>query len=305
VNGVYSQVLQDVLHRLDKAYKSFFLRVKRHQKAGFPRFKGRDRYDSFTYPQLGFSLAGNRLQLSKIGNIKVKLHREIMGKVKTLTLRRDAGCWYACFSVEFEPVSLPRNHEAVGIDVGLSAFATLSDGTEIANPRLYQKARAKLRRAQRRVARRKNKKSKRRRKAILLLQKVHRHVFNQRNDFAHKLSHQLIQNFGIIAIEDLNVKGLAAGWLAKSVHDVGWSAFINKLSYKAANAGRTLIAVDPRGTSQTCLCGATVRKLLSNREHVCTECGLVAPRDVVSAQVILQRALGLSVDAPTQCSNAA
>ncbi len=305
VNGVYSQVLQDVLHRLDKTYQSFFQRVQRHQKAGFPRFKGRDRYDSFTYPQLGFSLTGNRLQLSKIGNIKVKLHREMKGSVKTLTLRRDAGCWYACFSVEFEPAPLPRNDKATGIDVGLSAFATLSDGTEIANPRLYQAAQAKFRRAQRRVARRRNKKSKGRRRAILLLQKAHRRVCNQRSDFQHKLSHQIVRDFGIIAIEDLNVKGLASGMLAKSVHDVGWSSFIAKLSYKAANAGRTLIAIDPRGTSQTCLCGATVRKLLSNREHVCTECGLIAPRDVVSAQVILQRALGLSVDALTECSNAA
>jgi putative transposase len=202
-------------------------------------------------------------------------------------------------------VHLPRNSEAVGVDVGLSAFATLSDGSEIANPRWYRAAQAKFRRAQRRVTRRGNKKSKSRRQAILLLQKAHRHVFHQRSDFQHKLSHRLVQQFGTIAVEDLNVQGLASGRLAKSVHDVGWSAFIAKLSYKAANAGRTLLAIDPRATSQTCLCGAAVRKLLSNQEHVCRECGLMAARDVVSAQVILQRALGWSVDALTQCRNAA
>jgi putative transposase len=130
-------------------------------------------------------------------------------------------------------------------------------------------------------------------------------IFNQRSDFHHKLSQQLVQQFGTIAVEDLDVKGLASGMLAQSVHDAGWSAFIAQLSYQAANAGRTLLAIDPRGTSQSCLCAAAVRKLLCNREHVCRECGLIAARDVVSAQVILQGALGRSVDALTQCSNAA
>jgi putative transposase len=151
---------------LDKTYKAFFGRVKRGQKAGFPRFKGRNRYDSCTYPRSGFELGG-KLQLSKIGNIKIKQHREIIGAIKTLTIRREAGCWYACFSVEYEPTKLPHNSDSVGIDVGLEAFATVSDGTRIANHRYYQAAQAKLRRAQRKVARRPNQKSKRRRKATL------------------------------------------------------------------------------------------------------------------------------------------
>lgn len=170
--GVHSQVVQDVLLRLDKAYKAFFRRCKTGQTPGFPRFKGRNRYNSFTYPQSGFAL-NDKLQLSKIGNVKIKQHRKIEGEIKTLTIRRDAGCWYACFSVEFEPTPLPSNDRTIGIDVGLESFAVLSDGTAIENPRYYRKAQAKLRRAQRKVARRPNKRSNRRRKSVLLLQKVH------------------------------------------------------------------------------------------------------------------------------------
>jgi putative transposase len=218
-------VLQDTLRRLDKTYKAFFGRVKRGRKAGFPRFKGRNRYDSFTYPQSGFAL-GAKLQLSKIGSIKIKQHRNIAGESKTLTIRREAGCWYACFSVEYEPTKLPHNRNNIGVDVGLEAFATLSNGTRIENHRYYQAAQAKLRRAQRKVARRANKKSKRRRKAILLLQKAHQHVANQRKDFQHQLAYWLVQHFGMIAVEDLNIKGLSAGILAKAVHDVGWSSFL-------------------------------------------------------------------------------
>jgi putative transposase len=292
VAGVFSQVLQDTLRRLDKTYKAFFARVKRGQKAGFPRFKGRNRYDSFTYPQSGFAL-GAKLQLSKIGSIKIKQHRDIEGEIKTLTIRREAGCWYACFSVEYQPTKLPHNSNNIGVDVGLEAFATLSNGTRIENHRYYQAAQAKLRRAQRKVARRANKKSKRRRKAILLLQKAHQHVANQRKDFQHKLAYWLVQHFGMIAVEDLNIKGLSAGILAKAVHDVGWSSFLTMLAYKAENAGRQVIKVDPKYTSQECpQCHALEKKSLSERVHRC-DCGLTIGRDHAAAFVILGRGLRL------------
>jgi putative transposase len=184
--------------------------------------------------------------------------------------------------------SKPKFDEAIGIDVGLESFAVLSDDV-IENPRLYGQAQAKLRKAQRRVARPK-KGSHRRGKAVFLLRKIHEHIRNQRKDFQHKLSFGIIERYGTIAVEDLNVKGLAGGMLAKSVHDAGWAGFLSMLAYKAESAGRQFMAVDPGGTSQTCLCGASVRKLLSDREHLCTACGLMAPRDHVSAQVILQRA---------------
>jgi putative transposase len=243
------QVLQDTPRRLDKTYQAFFARVQRGQKAGFPRFQGRNRYDSFTYPQSGFALR-TKLQLSKIGNIKIKQHRDIAGTIKTLTIRREAGCWYACFSVAYEPTKLPHNRNHIGIDVGWEAFATLSDGTCIANHRHYQAAQAKLRGAQRKVARRQNQKSNRRRKVILLLQKAHQHVANQRKDFQRQLATQLVRNFGMMAIEDLNIKGLSRGILAKAVHDVAWSSFLNMLAYKAANAGRQVLKVDPKYTRQ-------------------------------------------------------
>lgn len=276
---------------MDKTYKSFFLRVKRHQKAGFPRFKSRRRFGSITFPGYGDGVkrTGNTLRVQGVGEIEVKLHRPVAGKMKTVTVKRECGRWYVCFSVEWEAKPRPALDNAMGIDVGFESFATLSNGETIPNPRWYRTAEAKLRRAQRRVARRKRG-SHRRRKAIALLQKIHARIFRLRNEFQHRHSFDLVRDFGTIIIEDLNVKGLAAGMLSKSVHDAGWSSFLAKLSCKAANAGRQLIAVNPAGTSQTCICGASVRKLLSNREHVCIQCGLIASRDVVSAQVILQRA---------------
>jgi putative transposase len=297
---------QDVLKRLDKAFQAFFRRIKHGEKPGFPRFKSHRRYDSITFPSYGDGnkLLEKHLRVQGVGDIQIKLHRPVNGKIKTVSVKREAGEWYVCFSAECAPKPLPVLNNAVGIDVGLESFAVLSNGESIPNPRWYQKAEAKLRRAQRKVARRK-KRSNRRRKAVQLLQKVHFRIQRLRNEFQHKQSFKIIRDFGAIAVEDLNVKGLAGGMLSKSVQDVGWASFFSKIAYKAESAGRTLIKVNPAGTSQTCICGATVRKLISDREHVCTECGLVAPRDFVSAQVILQRARispsNLNVEAVGSC----
>ena len=291
VGEVHSQVLQDALRRIDKAFRAFFPRCQRGQVPGFPRFRSESRYDSFTYPQAGFKLSG-RLSLSKIGDIKIKLHRAIQGQIKTLSLKRENGMWYACFSCMVEPEPLPANDRAVGLDVGLLSFVTWSDGQRMGNPRLFQKAQKRLRRAQRRVARR-EKFSKRWKKAVRLVAKVHRKVFNQRNDFQHQLSRKIVNNYGIIFVEDLNVKGLSRGRLAKSVQDAGWAAFFQKLSYKAESAGRRFLSVDPRGTSQRCPCGEANPKRLSDREHVCLHCGLVTTRDHASAMEVLR--LGLSL----------
>ena len=192
VASLHSQVLQDVLRRVDKTFKSFFLRVKRHQKPGFPRFQGKHRYDSFTYPQAGFKLA-DKLQLSKVGNLKIKLHRELKGEVKTLTIKRENGNWYACFSCIVAAEPLPHLDNSTGIDVGLETFATLSNGDKIPSPRWYRETQAKLRRAQRKVSRRPNKRSNRRHKAVQLLAQVHKDIFNKRNDFQHKESRKIIQ----------------------------------------------------------------------------------------------------------------
>ena len=291
VRAVHSQVLQDVLRRIDKTFKAFFLRCQRGQVPGFPRFRSQSRYDSFTYPQTGFQLGG-RLSLSKIGDIKIKLHRPVKGEIKTLTLKGENGTWYAGFSCVVEPEPLPANDKAVGLDVGLLSFVTRNDGTEIGNPRWFRKAQKRLRRRQRRIARR-QKFSKGWKKAVRLVAKVHSKVFNQRNDFQHKLSREIVNNYGMIFVEDLNIKGLSRGLLSKSVHDAGWAAFFQKLSHKAESAGRRFLPVDPRGTSQRCPCGARNIKRLSDREHVCLHCGLITTRDHASAMEILR--LGLSL----------
>ena len=163
----------------------------------------------------------------------------------------------------------------MGIDVGLESFATLSDGTEIDNPRYFRESQKRLRWKQRKLARCKRD-SNRRRKAVQAVAVVHRKVRNQRAHFHHEVSRWIVNRYGLIAIEDLNVKGLAAGMLAKSVRDAGWSSFFSMLSYKAEYAGRELVKVDPRGTSQTCVCGTRVPKGLSDRWHKCPACGLSA-----------------------------
>jgi putative transposase len=286
---------QDVLRRVDKAFNAFFGRVQNGQTPGYPRFRPVSRYDSMTFPSYGDGckmLDNGKLRLQGVGVVKVKLHRPIEGRIKTATVKREAGRWYAVFSVECEPKPLPASAEKVGLDVGLTAFATLSDGSEIENPRYYKEAQSKLRRAQRKVARRKRG-SNNRKKAVRDLQRAHAHVRNQRADFAHKVARTLVVMFGLIVIEKLNVKGLAGGMLAKSVNDAGWTAFTTKLMYKAAEAGRALVQVDPRGTSQRCVCGAPNPKTLSQRWHHCEICGLSVPRDHASALEILR--LGLSL----------
>jgi len=286
---------QDVLRRVDKAFKAFFDRVRKGRTPGYPRFRSVSRFDSITFPSYGDGcklLDDGKLRLQGVGALKIKLHRPIEGEIKTVTVKREVGKWYVIFSVECEARPLPASTEATGIDVGLTAFATLADGTEIENPRYYKEAQAGLRRAQRRVARRKRGGSNRK-KAVRELQRAHAHVRNQRENFAHKVSRTLVVLFGLIVIENLNVKGLAAGMLAKSVNDAGWSSFIAKLTYKAEEAGRALLKVNPRGTSQRCVCGAPNPKTLSQRWHQCESCGLSVPRDHASALEILR--LGLSL----------
>lgn len=290
---------QDVLRRLHKTFSAFFSRIKKGQKPGFPRFKPNQRYDTLIFPSYGdgCKLVDKLVYIQGVGQIKVKLHRHVDGKIKTVSIKREYGCWFVIFSVECEPNLLPASTDAVGIDVGLTSFATLDDGTEIDNPRFAKEAQRKLRVAQRRLARRTNKKSNRRRKAVQLLQRQNAHVQNQRSDFHHKVSRTIVNRYGFIAVEDLNIKGMSSGMLAKSVHDVGWGSFFNMLAYKAESAGREFVKVDPRGTSQTCLCGAKVPKKLWDRWHSCPTCGLERARDHVSAQLILR--LGLSLRSET------
>ncbi|WP_089940224.1 RNA-guided endonuclease InsQ/TnpB family protein [Candidatus Entotheonella palauensis] len=279
---------QDVLRRVDKTFKAFFARVQRGETPGYPRFKSRFRYDSITFPSYGDGARlrpNGKLYIQGVGEIKVKLHRPIACRIKTVTVKREAGRWSACFCVETAGAPDTRMYEDIGIDMGLESFAVLSDGTVIDNPRWYRQAHAKLRVAQRRVARRKRG-SKGRRKAVELLQRAHEQVRNTRRDFHHKVARELVERYSVIFVENLNIKGLARGRLAKSVTDAGWGGFLQILRDKAAEAGCVVWSVNPCGTSQTCTCGAPVPKTLSQRWHKCLACGLSLARDHVSALLI-------------------
>lgn len=293
--GIHSQVLQEVILRVDRSFQNFFRRLKNNEKPGYPRFKGYGWYDSFTYPQSGFSLSDNskgyrRLKLSKIGNIKVKLHRIIQGAIKTCTIKREMDKWYVCFSCEVEPEYLPKTGKAVGIDVGIEKFAALSDGSLIENPKFLRKSEAKLKREQRKLSRRKRG-SNSRKKQKTKLAKIHRKIKNQRNDFLHKESTKLVRNYDTIVFEDLKIKNMVKNHhLAKSISDASWSRFIEYTTYKAVSAGKKVILVNPRNTSQICSnCGKPVPKGLSVRVHKCPHCGLVLDRDVNAAINILRR----------------
>jgi len=290
---IHSQVLQDVLKRLDKSFQSFFRRVKQGVKAGFPRFKGKNWFDSFCYAQSGFSISGSHLTLSKIGKVKIKLSRSVIGKIKTCTIKKEIDKWFVIFTVETLPEPLDKTGESVGLDVGISAFATLSDGTQIDNFKYYESTQKKLRIAQRRVSRRK-KGSNQRRKAVLQLKKIHRKIRNQRNDFQHKVSTYLVKTYDLITIEKLNILGMSRGILSKQVNDVAWNSFFQKLRYKVENTGKKSIEVNPNGTSQICSsCGEIVKKDLSVRVHHCHHCNLTIDRDENAALNILR--LGLSL----------
>ncbi len=309
---IHSQVQQDVLKRLDKAMQAFFRRVINGEKPGYPRFKSGDRYDSFTYPQGGYQIIKNRLSLSKIGHIKIKLHREIKGKIKTCTVKREGEQWYAVFTTEYEfdsSLTFHPSEEEVGIDLGINSFAALSDGTFIENPRISRNAEEEIRHAHQKIARRK-KGSHRRARAKKELSRLYRKARNKRRDFLHKESHKLVQNYGTLVFEDLQIDNMtkapepkqdengkylpngaaAKGGLNKSILDAGWGAFVTICSHKAAEAGGKVVKVAPHGTSQACSgCGCVVPKDLGVRWHSCPHCGCELDRDHNAARNILHR----------------
>ena len=295
LNEVFSQTLQNVQERVDLAFKAFFRRIKAGEKPGYPRFKGRGWYYSFSYPQMGFKLLGNKLRLSKIGDIKIKLHRPKEGKIKRLTVRRSVtGKWFACFSVEIEDRPKPpwKDGALVGIDVGLKSFATLSNGEKIANPRFFLEEEKELARVQRKHSK-VPKGTPQRKKTLKIVGRVHERIANKRYEFAHQVSNNLVKRFGLIAFEDLNIEGMLHNHcLAKSISDVAWNMLVTLTSYKAESAGSMVVLVDPRNTSKMCSrCGLLVEKALSNRVHNCPQCGLSMDRDQNAAINILR--LGL------------
>lgn len=286
---------QQVLRRLDKTFSAFFGRIKRGAKPGFPRFRAKARFDSAEM-RVGDGLTirkSRRLGIVGIpGEIKVRWHRDIPPGAKhgAAVVSRKAGKWYVCFQIEtvaVEPVD--RAFAPVGIDLGLASLVALSSGETVPTPQHTKNSAKALRKAQRAVAR-KGRHSKRQRNAKLRVARISARIANQRRDASHKLSRSIVNRFSHIAMEDLNIKGLAAGMLAKSVNNAAWNQLVQHIQYKAESAGTVVVLVDPRGTSQTCPeCGTIKRKTLAERMHHC-ECGCVLDRDVAAAQIVLMRA---------------
>jgi putative transposase len=292
LSGVFSQVLQDVAKRIDKAFEAFFRRVALGEEPGYPRFKGKGQYKSITYPQKGFAIGENGIHLSKIGTIKAVLHRPVEGVVKTCTVRRDGDKWYVTFGCEVEAQTLPPSSEEIGIDVGLKTFAALSNGEFIANPRFYRKEEKALAKAERNASRRseafgvpeglpvkfdkvKNKhRSKARKKAKKVVRRINERIKNRRHDFIHQTARRLVNRFSLIAVEELQIENMRAtpqakpdpenegqflpngaaqkAGLNKSIGDAGWGMFRYILTYKAEWAGRVVVNVHPAYTSQDC-----------------------------------------------------
>jgi putative transposase len=301
---VHSQVLQNVAVRIDLAFKAFFRRCKAGEKPGFPRFRGKDRYDSFTFPQFGFKIdEQGKLFASGIGHIKIILHRPLKGKVKTCTIQRSStGKWYASFSCEVEPERLPERASRVGIDMGLTTFASLSDGEEIANPRFFRKEEKALAQVQRKHSKLSQGTPERRqhRKAVA---RVHERIGFRRENFTHQESRKIVNSYGVICVEDLSVNRMVHNHcLAKSISDAAWSQFFDQLSCKAEEAGRAFVKVNPAYTSQTCSrCGHRQKMALDVRVFDCPCCHVHLDRDLNAAINICGlglQALGLSVEAP-------
>lgn len=295
IHLAYSQVLQNVAHRIDLAFKAFFRRVKAGEKPGYPRFKGKGWYDSFTFPQVpsGCCLKNGKLSVTKVGQIKLVMHREMCGRPKTATIRRSStGKWYVSFSCEVEPQRLPASDNAVGIDVGLHTFATLSDGTPIDNPRFFRKEEQALARAQRKLSK-VEKGALDRVKRRKVVSRIHERIGFRRNNFSHQKSRRIVNYYGTICVEDLTVNRMVHNHcLAKSIADAAWSGFFAMLSYKAESAGRELVKVNPAYTTQDChRCGHRQKLTLADRVYKCPSCGLHVDRDLNAAKNIL--ALGM------------
>ena len=308
--AVYCHVLQDVVRRVDLAFKAFFRRCKAGETPGYPRFRGRDRYDSFTFKQPGngcVRIEGRKVFLSKVcDGIRVFRHRPILGRVQTVTVLKNASGWYlavSCDEVPPDPALVAGNGE-VGVDVGLTHFATLSTGETVENPRFLREAEDRLKARQMRVSRKK-KGSSNRRKRRQLLSREWENLANRRLNFQFKTARALVQRFGRIAAERLDItdmvqQGRNRG-LHRSIADAAWRGFLSALSSKAEEAGSTVVFVEARGTTRECSrCGSSVPKALWERRHRCS-CGADLDRDVNAAVNVLNRA---RTEPPWRCWSA-
>jgi putative transposase len=304
---IYADCQQQNLMRLDKAWKRWLLPDKNGKRGGKPRFKKRGDLCSFTFPRVncpraGVHLIGNRLRLSKIGEIEVILHRPIPDdfSLKQATFLCKADGWYVSLSLEDRTVpELLRVDEiknVVGIDVGLEKFLATSDAQAVVIPQFYRKSQQQLARQQRKLARQQRGSSNYRKQASKVA-RLHLHVARQRKDFHYQVAHWLCTSYDLIAFENLNIKGLARTRLAKSILDAAWGTFLNILQAVAVKRGKWAQEGNARGTSIECSgCDERVEKTLKDRVHHCPTCGLVIDRDVNSGINILNRLLWNGLD---------
>jgi len=295
---LYSQTAQAVSHRLHAAIRHKIDMKMQHRKCGFPRFKSVGRMKSLYYPQSGFSLS-EKLKVSPFGKITIVKHRQIDGKIRTLTLKREStGKWFAIFCSEQGALPQKANRgPAVGIDVGLEKFAALSDGAIIKNPRHFKRREKKLI-FYHKLLSKKKKGSRNRKKAKLKLARVYEKIKNCRKDFLHKTANSLISKYSMIAMEELSPQEMSCKGYGKGINDAAWTTFAGILAYKAGSAGCRIVLVDPRNTSQICSgCGERVQKPLWERQHTCKNCGLSNDRDLNASINILKKALQREVAA--------
>jgi len=294
---IHSQVLQNIPKRLDEAFKGFFRRAKRGEKPGFPRFRPHQRYNSITFPQVetgGCKITKNgMLAVSKLGDVKMVLHRPLEGIPKTATIKRTpTGKWFVCFSCEWEPTALPVNDKAVGIDMGVRIFAEFSDDHKpIQNPKFFKQEQKALAKAQRKLAKQ-AKGTKERAKARRSVARVYERMAWRRSNFAHQESRKLVNEYGSLYVEDLAVQSLlqkedSCPAKNRGIADAAWRQFITLLSVKAEWAARTLVQVNPAYTSKRCsACGYIHKDFKDEEIFVCPVCGHREHRDKNAAKNI-------------------
>lgn len=294
--NVTAVLVDTTIARLHVSFGNFFRGLKSGQKIGYPRFKSKNGWRSFQFRDAQQFIANGRLTVPhKMGrSIKVNQHRDIEGKFLFARIIRKANRWHVQAVCEVEPNFLPASNKSIGLDFGLTSLIADSNGVVTKNPKHFRNSMKKLGKLQRSAAKKK-KGSNRRRKAKALVERHHEHIANQRRDYLHKVARRYVNEYGIIAIEDLNVSGMVQSPIfSRSIHDASWGMLRTLLEEKAESAGRQIIAVAPQYTSQKCSsCGAHVQKSLSVRTHSCTECGYNDDRDVNAAKNILR--LGLSL----------
>jgi putative transposase len=293
ITQVYSKTLQYECYRLFSNLSALRVLKQNKKKVGRLRFKGKGWFKTFNLNQSGFSLENNKLHLSKIGDIKIKIHREVNGNIKQIQIKKEIDKWYAIIITD-EKKQIVCGEKVIGIDLGINNYLTDSDGNKVENPKILEHSLQKLKHLQKELSRKK-KGSNNRKKARIRLEKLHLKISNQRDDFLHKLTTKLIKECKIIVMEDLNIKQMSQQkyYNARNMMDASWGKFYQLLTYKAESAGCQIVKINPRNTSKTCSnCGHIQDMPLWKRTYECADCGFVIDRDYNSAINILTKLAG-------------